>query len=371
MRSSIGPVRAIASGVLSLAIVAVGVFGAYRIAARQWRTQETFVLRAEFESVAGVEEGSRVRVQGIDAGVVEGITLPGRPGDPVGVRLKVDARFRDLIRQDAVARVQTQGVVGSKVVEISLGRPEAPALAEGGVISTENPVDLEDMLRAARASLAKLDAVATAAEQGLGELTEIAGKVRSGEGTLGRLVQDDEAYQRLIRLTGRGEETLTDLSENLDALKHTWPISRYFNNRAFFDREKELYRPGALRESRTVAAAELFEEGRAVLTPRGRKTLDVIGQWCKQTVSKDSEVVIAAFTDRPEDPELAELLTQEQAEAVKRYLQDQHKVDTINWFRSRRVAAIGFGTRLPRTIGAPMLPSPARRIELIVFTPQT
>ena len=61
-------------------------------------------------------------------------------------------------------------------------------------------------------------------------------------------------------------------------------------------------------------ADELFEPGRSVLTQSAEARLDEIGRWCKQASRPTSEVVIAAFTDDDRDQDLAEILTQEQAE---------------------------------------------------------
>jgi phospholipid/cholesterol/gamma-HCH transport system substrate-binding protein len=56
---------------------------------------------------------------------------------------------------------------------------------------------------------------------------------------------------------------------------------------------------------------------------------------------------------------------------VKRYLVAKQSLNSVGWFRSRRIAAIGFGTQPPRGATIPLSPqAPASRIELIVFTPQ-
>ena len=52
--------------------------------------------------------------------------------------------------------------------------------------------------------------------------------------------------------------------------------------------------------------------------------------------------MIAAFTDDDHDQDLAEILTQEQAESVRRYLVDKHSIQSAGWFKSRKVAAVGF-----------------------------
>ena len=150
--------------------------------------------------------------------------------------------------------------------------------------------------------------------------TALAASVREGKGSLGKLVRDDTAYQSLMSLTRRGERTFSAMEDDLAALKRTWPLSRYFDARAYFEREKVLFQPGSRRASRSFRAEDLFEPGQAILTPLGHTRLDEVGRWCKQASRPGSEVVIAAFTDDDRDLDLAEALTQEQADAVRSYL---------------------------------------------------
>ncbi|HEV3120484.1 MAG TPA: MlaD family protein, partial [Isosphaeraceae bacterium] len=293
--------RALANAAFVLATLALAGVGLVRVANRRWEWQPTFHARATFAQIGGLEAGARVRVQGIDAGVVEQIVAPTAPSQPVTLVLKIDAKLRPLVRSDALARIVTQGVVGAKVVEIVPGQADAIPLGDGGALRSEPPLEVADVLRDASRSLQKLDAVASDARKGLGEINAIAATIREGKGTMGRLVQDEEAYRKLLALSNRGERTLNDLDENLAALKRTWPFSRYFNSRAFFDRDQLLFQPGATRYSRILTADTLFEPGRSVLTPAGRRQLDEAGAWLKTLLKRNSEVVIAAFNDDARD----------------------------------------------------------------------
>jgi phospholipid/cholesterol/gamma-HCH transport system substrate-binding protein len=372
MRREIGRWRALLNVALVLAVLALGALGVLQVARRQWRWQETFRVRAEFGTIAGLQLGDRVRVQGMDAGVVETIAPPTRPGEPVMLIFRLNARLRGLVRSDATARIAPQGVVGAKVVEIVPGRSDAPTLADGGAIRSETPLELADLLQQASGSLKRLDTVAQSAEAGLNDLNAIAGSIRKGEGTLGKLVRDNDAYNNLVGLSSRTGRALTDLDENLVALKQTWPLSRYFNRRGFEDRDRVLFQPGAERESRTLSGDALFEPGRSVLTAQGRRELDGVAAWFKSLRrSKTTEVVIAAFTDDPHDDDLAQALTQHQAESVRSYLIAKHGIDSAGWWSSRKVAAVGFGLQAPRTLAAANPAQPARRVEIILFTPQT
>jgi phospholipid/cholesterol/gamma-HCH transport system substrate-binding protein len=367
----IGPIRALANIVLALAVLGAAGYGAIQIARRHWQWQETFRVRAEFTRIGGLAVGDKVRVQGMDAGVVAAIEPPGRPGAPVGIVLRIDARLRPLVRSDAVATIGTQGVVGAKAVEITPGRPDSPPLAENGTIRAEDPTELADLFRDAQGALARVESVAQAAEAGLGEVNAIAGSIRRGEGTLGRLVRDEAAYEQLLALSERGERAAQALEDNLSAIKGVWPIRGYFQDRGYEDLDRVLYRPGALREERSFSSAELFVPDTAILTPDGRQRLDEFARWFEGRRWPDAtEIVIAAYTGRAGDEEKARILSDEQARAVRSYLGDRHKLFSLSWWRKRKAAAVGFGSQVPPTSTAATGSSPDR-VEISLFTPQT
>ena len=72
-------------------------------------------------------------------------------------------------------------------------------------------------------------------------------------------------------------------------------------------------------------------------------------------------MVIAAFTDDARDPDLAQILTQEQADAVRKYLVAKHGIDSAGWFSSRKVAAVGLRLAGPPVRGRRRRPAPAGR----------
>jgi phospholipid/cholesterol/gamma-HCH transport system substrate-binding protein len=371
MLREIGRWRALASASFALAVLALGGFGLYEVAGRQWRVQPTFQVRARFATISGIEAGHRVRIQGIDAGVVEKIVPPREPGGLVELVLRLDERLHGLVRTDALARIVSEGMVGAKLVELTPGEADAPAVGELGMIASEKPVEMNDLMQKAAASLARLDAATAAAEHGLAEVTAVAASIHQGNGSLGKLVRDDSLHERLTELAHRSEQTLTSLDENLAALKETWPLSRYFERRAYLDRDRTVFQPGSSRNSRMLAADDLFEPGRAVLTPVGQTRLDEIARWCKYAGRPTSQIVIAAYTDDVSNRERAEILTQEQADSVRKYLVEKHAIESAGWFKSRKVAAVGFGTHVPRTLDQAPAGAPPRRVEIILFTPQT
>jgi phospholipid/cholesterol/gamma-HCH transport system substrate-binding protein len=374
MMREMGRWRLLANAGFAAVVLAIGAFGLFQVANRRWQVQPTFHVRAQFPTVSGVEAGHRVRYQGIDAGVVESVAPPAKPGEPVELILRVDERLHHLVRADTTARIIAEGMIGARVVDLKPGEADASPVAEGGLIRSEPPIDLADLIQQAGDSLRKIDRTAQAAQAGLEEITAVAGQIRAGKGSLGRLIREDSVYDNLVSLTKRGDRTVEAMEDNLMALKQTWPLSRYFETRAYLERDRVLYHPGSERVSRSFRAEELFEAGRATLTPTGKTRLDEAARWFKKTSQMRSEVVIAAFTDPDLDAGLAEALTQEQADAVSKYLVDHHGINSAGWFKKRRIAAVGFGGRPPRLVEASEAssePLPSCRVEIILFTPQT
>ena len=154
MLREIGRWRALASASFALAVLALGSFGLYQVAGRQWRVQPTFHIRARFETISGVEAGHRVRIQGIDAGIVEKVIPPREPGGPVELVLRLDERLRGLVRADAVARIVSEGLVGAKLIELTPGKVDARQVAELDMLASEQPIEMTDLMQKAADSLA-------------------------------------------------------------------------------------------------------------------------------------------------------------------------------------------------------------------------
>src|SRR5262249_1063456 len=144
------------------------------------------------------------------------------------------------------------------------------------------------------------------------ELTDMLGQVGStlkgigsGEGSLGKLVKDDQAYQELVKLLRQGRGTMASLQENADAIKGV-PLGRGYVK----DPGRELVRPDCERNRQWYHEAELFEPGHAVLTTQGRKRLDELVPWLEGLKHKGSEVVVASFAHPATESDWARGLTQ-------------------------------------------------------------
>jgi hypothetical protein len=334
--------QAVLLGSAVLTGVAVGGVGLFAVGNQQWLWKDTFCLRAGFRQIRGVEIGTGIRVLGRRAGEVAAIKLPGIPSGEIMLRLKLDGDVRHLIRADASVQIVPEGMVGGKVLEIDPGSDAAEPVADNAIIVARSTTEWTDVLGQVGAAL-----------HGIG----------NGEGSLGKLVHDDHAYEELLGLLRQGQGTMTSLKQNADALK-AMPIVRSYVR----DPLKELVRPDCRRDRQWYRETDLFEPGHAVLTGIGKKRLDDLAPWVKGFNTKGSEVLVASFAAPAPDGDIARGLTQKQSEAVSDYLTGHHSIQKLGWFSRRKVTALGCGADLLNIPEKETLPVP--RIEVLVFIPE-
>ncbi len=341
MSRSLSRWQAVLLGVAVLVGVALSAVGLFAVGSRQWPLGDTFTVAVGFANIRGVEEGTRVRIQGIDAGEVVRLELPEKPGQDVLVRMRLEGRFRRLLCSDASARIVSDNMMGGKVIEIDPGRSNQP-LAENAVLAARSSAELTDLV---------------------GQGTNVLQGVGEGKGTVGKLMNDDEAYRELVQLLRQSRAAMSSIRQDADAIK-ALPVVRSYVT----DPHKELFRPECECNRRWFRVDELFDPGRAVLTSQGREKLDGIAPWLEGLKHKGSEVVVATCATGS-DPDAARELTQKQSAAVCDYLTEHHKVQKMGWFSwSRKVTPVGCGLEAPPAPPGEKLPVP--RVEVLVFVPQ-
>ncbi len=348
MSRTLSRFQALVLGIVVLVTTALATVGLFTVGSRGWYGRDAFHVRAGFPSVRGVEVGTRVRVQGLDAGEVVALQPPGQPGGSVVLRMRLRGDFRRLIRPDSAVQIVSEGMIGGKVVEIlpgvSAAEPAGAQVPDDTLLASAPSAELGDVLSQASAALAEL---------------------RGSDGTLAKLTRDRQAYEALLALLKQGKETMASVQRDADAFKRLPLVGAYVE-----DATELLVRPQCERNARYFAADELFEPGRAVLTQPGRERLDSLASWLAGMKHKGSEVVVASYAD-PQgaaSPAVALALTRQQSESVCDYLKEHHAVQKMGWFTSRKVTPLGMGIN-PPPVPEPE-PVPASRVEVLVFVPQ-
>jgi phospholipid/cholesterol/gamma-HCH transport system substrate-binding protein len=134
--------RAARLGAFILATLAILVVGVFIIGSKQYLFSSTYQLKAQFDNVAGLDSGGDVRVGGVHSGTVRNIVLPHKPGEKVTVFMDLSKSTHEIIKQDSVATIETEGLLGNQYVAISFGSSGTAEVRDGDIIASLPPLEM-------------------------------------------------------------------------------------------------------------------------------------------------------------------------------------------------------------------------------------
>jgi phospholipid/cholesterol/gamma-HCH transport system substrate-binding protein len=152
---------------------------------------QKIMLRAYFDSAGGLRVGAPVRLQDVDIGNVQSIRIvPDRRATPVEVRMKVGTRYISNLRRDSLVSLNTAGVLGETYVNINSTQATKPQVGDGDELKTEEAPDINDVVKSTQTTLMNVQLLLKRADS-------IMSTVENGQGTIGKLLKDDELYRRV------------------------------------------------------------------------------------------------------------------------------------------------------------------------------
>lgn len=103
---------------------------------------KTYIIKAEFNNVSGVKKGASVQIAGVVVGEVTAIEL-GKDSYAV-LSLQIDKIVK--VPKDSMASVKSQGIIGDKYIQLSLGGDEQLFQPGDMIVDTESSVDIESLI---------------------------------------------------------------------------------------------------------------------------------------------------------------------------------------------------------------------------------
>lgn len=105
--------------------------------------QDTWSVKARFNSVSGLTEGAPVEIAGVQVGKVSRIELDQENYEAV-VQMTLDKGVR--LQEDSIASIRTAGIIGDRYVKISPGGMVELIEDGGELLETESAVNLEELI---------------------------------------------------------------------------------------------------------------------------------------------------------------------------------------------------------------------------------
>lgn len=161
---------------------------------------------------AAVATGSPVRLNGILVGEVKQVVLSGvsDPNRVVKVTLEINNEFLPSIPVDSQASIAAENLLGTKYINIKRGR-QSTTVQAGAEIPSLDTREFDDVVQQGYSALASLDGI-------FKKLDGILQAVQVGEGTIGKLLRDEQLYKTLISIGDETKKMLVTLNSNESTL---------------------------------------------------------------------------------------------------------------------------------------------------------
>jgi len=251
-----------------------------------------FKLTSTFKNISGLQVGNNIRFSGIIVGTVDNIRIIN--DSTVMVDMSIKKNVNQFIKSDCTVTIGSEGLIGDKLLIITQGSVDAPLAKNGQQLASKEPVEIdaiisnlhvtaviaqtiskqieelmsninsrngtlgrliqdssvvynldqtlislknsskrldENMDLATKNLLASLQVSAANTETGSKQLAEIMLKINSGNGTLGRLINDTTIIQNLEQIMVNLKKGSESLDEDLNAVRENILLREYFKKK--------------------------------------------------------------------------------------------------------------------------------------------
>lgn len=153
---------------------------------------ETFKRKIEvvtvFDDVSGLQKGNNIWFSGVKIGIIKNLEF--NADRKVTVIMNVDDKAVPYIHKDAFVKLSTDGLIGNKILIIYGGSFLSPQIEKGDTLGVEKTFTSEDMINTLQENNKNLLAITN-------DFKLISNKLANGEGTVGKLLNDDAIYAQL------------------------------------------------------------------------------------------------------------------------------------------------------------------------------
>jgi phospholipid/cholesterol/gamma-HCH transport system substrate-binding protein len=192
--------RAFAVGVFIFIALVIFIIGVLTLGGQRKTFSNMIEAKAIFKDINGLQEGSNVWYAGVKIGTIKKIKFT--PAGQVEVTMGIEESSQKYIHKDVKAKVGTDGLIGNRIIVLTGGTPTTPVISEGDVLVADNALNVEEMMNTLQANNKNLLDITN-------DFKAISQQLASGQGTIGKLLQDESIATSL-------EATLATLKRTMN-----------------------------------------------------------------------------------------------------------------------------------------------------------
>lgn len=168
-------------------------------------------IKTYFDNVEGLRTGAAVRLNGLTIGSVSNVQLMNMNQYKVEVTMRIKRDIQQFVRLDSEAAIETEGIIGSKIVVITPGSKINNVIEDGGVIMSQATVNMTQIIAETQDIMRYMKDLTR-------DFALVLGKVNKGEGTIGKLVNDDQLYYETVNIVQSADTSLKSMVDRLEKM---------------------------------------------------------------------------------------------------------------------------------------------------------
>lgn len=184
-----------------------------------------YTLYANFDDISGLRVGAPVQLAGMQVGYVDKIVLPkDMEARHMTVVLKVQRQYQERIRQDSLATIETQGLLGDKFIYISMGSEAQAVIADKGIIASKETTSIFSLADKAGSIMDDIRGASDSIAELLGTVKEKKGDgdlkatIKSIRNTVEQ-IEKGKGFAHALIYDSKGEQTMSDIADTVRAIR--------------------------------------------------------------------------------------------------------------------------------------------------------
>jgi phospholipid/cholesterol/gamma-HCH transport system substrate-binding protein len=167
--------------------------------------QRNIKLLTYMDDASGMAEGTPVRLNGIMVGYLDKVTLSGsrNPKRTVQFAMLIQRKYMRDIPVDSVAGISAANLLGDKFINITKGR-SPQTVQDGSELPSLQAQDIPELMAQSANLLQSFQTI-------VGRVDSLLAGVEAGKGNIGKLIKDEELYNRLNGIASEAQKLLADV----------------------------------------------------------------------------------------------------------------------------------------------------------------
>lgn len=192
---------------IGMAIFVVAIF---IIGKQQNLFNPVFKITTNFQNVSGLQVGNNIRFSGINVGIVDNINIINDSTVQVGMLIRKNVQ--QFVKADSYASIGSEGIIGDRIIIITQGSTNSPIAKDGEHILSKEPIETDEIMKSLKTSAESAEIITL-------QLSQIMTNINTGQGMLGRLIQDSTIAENVNMTIENFRKSSEGLDETIEVTK--------------------------------------------------------------------------------------------------------------------------------------------------------